>query len=301
MLGKDGRIFVPSHIADNPSLSEDEYRHSLLHLPPLARERLMQGDWSVQEQGIFPANWLRYYIETPAHRRHLAPRDANDSPCASSSALEHALPLAERAAYDVQLELLDAAGRLLAVVPEHACRRFVTIDPAGTSADKVRESRGRPASWTVVQVWDQPPRELSRFLLLREQVREQVAFDGLVSIVKAIHARWRPQRIWIEDEKLGQAAVSILQRERLPIEVIRTHGRDKLARASELILKMQRGEIFLPRHDNRWRPAFEAELLAWTGHEDQPSDQIDAAAYAAIIASQHNPSPLRLQRIVHRS
>ena len=135
---------------------------------------------------------------------------------------------------------------------------------------------------------------------LREQIREQVAFDGLVSIVKAVHASWRPQRIWIEDEKLGQAAVSILARERLPIEVIRTQGRDKLARASELILKMQRGEIFLPRLNNNWRPAFEAELLAWTGDDHQPSDQIDAAAYAAIIAEQHNPSPIRIQPIVQR-
>jgi hypothetical protein len=64
---------------------------------------------------------------------------------------------------------------------------------------------------------------------------------------------------------------------------------------------MERGEIFLPQYDNRWRPAFEAELLAWTAHEDQPSDQIDAAAYAAIAATRHNPAPLRLQPIVHRS
>jgi len=201
----------------------------------------------------------------------------------------------------LRVELFDPAGRILTVVPEQACRRFVTIDPAGTSADKQRESRGRPPSWTVVQVWDQPPRELARFLLLREQVRERVAFDGLVAIVRTIHARWLPQRIWIEDEKLGNAAVSILQREGLPIETIRTSGRDKLTRASELILKMERGEIFLPRLDNRWRPAFEAELLAWTGLENQPSDQIDAAAYAAIIASQHDPSPIRIQPVVHRS
>jgi predicted phage terminase large subunit-like protein len=255
------RVFIPSRIVDNPSLCEEEYRQSLLYLPPLARERLMNGDWNVQEQGIFRTAWLRYYIETPH-----------------------------------QLELFDATGRLLVAIPENTCRRFVTIDPAGTSADKARESRGRAPSWSVVQVWDQP-RELAQFLLLRDQVRERVAFDGLVSIVRAVHARWAPQRIWIEDEKLGNAAVSILAREGLPIEVIRTQGRDKVARASDLILNMERGEIFLPKFDNRWRPAFEAELLAWSGHPDQPSDQIDAAAYAAILASQHNPGPIRIERI----
>jgi hypothetical protein len=64
---------------------------------------------------------------------------------------------------------------------------------------------------------------------------------------------------------------------------------------------MQRGEIFLPRLNNDWRAAFEAELLAWTGREDEPSDQIDAAAYAAIIAAQHDPTPIRLLPIVQRS
>jgi predicted phage terminase large subunit-like protein len=196
--------------------------------------------------------------------------------------------------------LLDATSRLLAVVPEHACHRFITIDPAGTSADRVRESRGRTPSWSVVQVWDQPPRELARFLVLRAQARERVTFDGLISLVQTMHAQWQPQRIWIENEKLGDAAVSVLEREGLPIAAIHTRGRDKLTRAGELILKMERGEIFLPRYDNEWLPAFEAELLGWTGHEDEPSDQIDAAAYAAIIAAQHNPAPIRIMPLVTR-
>lgn len=32
-----------------------------------------------------------------------------------------------------------------------------------------------------------------------------------------------------------------------------------------------------------------ARLLAWTGHPRQRSDQIDAAAYAAIIAESASP------------
>jgi predicted phage terminase large subunit-like protein len=300
LLRKDDRLFMPSRIADNPSLDAEEYRQSLLHLPPIDRERLLHGDWNVQEQGIFRAGWLRYFVEAPSFNpQPKAQADGPSTPQSPAPALRFGYGLNDSGA--TQLELLDTTDRILTVVPEQSCRRFVTIDPAGTSADKQRESRGRSPSWTVVQVWDQPPRELSRFLMLREQVRERVAFDGLVAIVRTVHARWLPQRIWIEDEKLGHAAVSILQREGLPIETIRTSGRDKLTRASELILKMERGEIFLPRLDNRWRAAFEAELLAWTGHEHQPSDQIDAAAYAAIIASTTPTGPVRIQPVVHRS
>ncbi len=167
------------------------------------------------------------------------------------------------------------------------------VDPDAINADAAREARGRQPSWSVVQVWDQPRRELARFLLLRHQVRERVAFDGLCKIVRNVFRDWRPERVWIEGEALGKAAVSVLGRE-FPIETIRTQGRDKASRASWLIEKSARGEVFLPKYESTWRPAFEAELLAWTGNENQPADQIDAAAYAAIIAERHDGRPIRI-------
>src|SRR5439155_25906756 len=58
-----GRIYIPSRIADNPFLDEAEYRQTLMHLPTVVRERLMNGDWSIQEHAMFHADWLRYFIE----------------------------------------------------------------------------------------------------------------------------------------------------------------------------------------------------------------------------------------------
>jgi hypothetical protein len=40
--------------------------------------------------------------------------------------------------------------------------------------------------------------------------------------------------------------------------------------------------------------AFEAELLGWTGHPDEASDQIDAAAYAAVAAERASIKSIRL-------
>jgi hypothetical protein len=228
VLSKQGRLYIPSRIADNPALDEAEYRQTLLHLPPLVRERLMNGDWSVQEQGLIQAAWLRYFVEARAGET------------------------------GSQLELLEPSGRSVAVVPDGSCRRFVTIDPAGTSAERTREARGKGPSWTVVQVWDQPGRELSKFLLLRHQVRVRVGFDGLCRTIREVFAEWRPERVWIEGEKLGQAACDVL-RESMPIECLRTGGQDKVTRAGRLLLKLERGEIFLPRHETSWRPALEAE------------------------------------------
>ena len=256
LLHKHGRFYIPSRIEDNPHLDATAYRQSLLHLPPLARERLMNGDWSVQESGLIHAEWLRYYV-----------------------------------AADGQLELLAPDGRAVAIVGDNACHRFVTIDPAGTSQERTREAQGRTASWSVVQVWDQPPRELAKFLILREEVRRRVGFSDLCALVRHVHARWQPEQIWIEGEKLGVAVCDVLRGE-LPIECLSTRSKDKATRAGPLLMKLERGEVFLPKHNTTWRLLLEGELLAWTGDERQAADQIDAAAYAAIVAER------RMQRAV---
>ena len=254
--------FIPARIADNPGLSEKEYRRSLAHLPAVLRERLMNGDWSVQEEGVFQQQWLRYYALVGSGIRE-------------------------------QLEIRTPDGRVVAAIPTAGCRRFCTIDPAGTSADKARESRGRPASHSVIQIWDQPWGEASKFLFLRHSWRGRVGFDGLVKVIREIHRTWQPERLWIENEKLGEAAVDILHPE-LPIETVKTSGRDKVTRAAPLILKFERGEILLPQLNTTWRLDFESELLSWTGRDDQPSDQIDAAAYAAIVAEQNSGGVLKI-------
>lgn len=256
------RLYIPSRIADNPALDEQEYCDTLGHLPAVTRERLMNGDWSVQERSLIRADWLRYYIEVGE-----------------------------------QLELLDALGRTFQTVPAEACQRFATIDPAGTSADLTAESRGRPPSFSVIQIWDRPPRELDKFLLLRHQVRVQVGFEKLCQLIEQTFATWQPDRIWIEDEKLGKAAVDLLRR-RLPIECVKTAGRDKATRAARLIIKFERGEVYLPKNESSWRPGLEAEFLAWTGTTGEVADQIDAAAYAAIVADGGLPHVIRINPIV---
>lgn len=256
----EGIAYVPARIRDNPAIDEREYRESLSHLPPVERERLMNGDWSIREEALIQSRWLRRYEQC-----------------------------------DQRLTILAADGTSLAEIDERDCRRFVTIDPAGTSADRAREQRGKPASWTVMQVWDQPGGKHARYLLLRHVLRERVGFDGLCARIQEVYATWRPSRIYIEAEKLGQAAVDQLG-PTLPIETIRTAGRDKVTRAAPLLVRLERGEILLPRTALPWLATLEAEWLGWTGLEDEVCDQIDAAAYAAIIANDTTPQPIRWSR-----
>ena len=219
----------------------------------------MNGDWSIREEGLIQVDWLRYYTVRGQ-----------------------------------MLDLRDKTGAVLVSIDERQCRRFATIDPAGTSEERHREQRGRPASWSVIEVWDQLPGEWSRFLVLRHVWRRRVGFEGLCRGIREVHAQWRPSRLAIENEKLGSAAVDVLGRE-LPLETIATSGRDKVTRAAPLTVRLERGEIFLPRQENQWRADFEAELLCGTGLPHEVSDQIDAAAYAVELAERGAGGEMRME------
>ncbi len=252
------RAYVPAKIGDNPALDAAEYGRSLAHLPPLLRERLMHGDWSLREDALLKAEWLRYFRTR-----------------------------------GTELDLFAADGRLLASIDPRRCRRMVTIDPAGTSADRAREKRGHAPCSTAIQVWDQVIEHPFPALVLREAWRGLVGFDELCHHLREINRRWHPERLWIENEKLGQAAVDILRKE-LPMATVPTLGRDKVTRATWLVTRLERGEVFLPQEPLPWRLDFEAELLGWTGHPRETSDQVDAAAYAAIIAERCSLGTVRL-------
>lgn len=48
---KKGAVFVPASIHDNPHMDYDEYLRSLAHMDPIDRQRLIDGDWDVTEEG----------------------------------------------------------------------------------------------------------------------------------------------------------------------------------------------------------------------------------------------------------
>lgn len=59
-------FFIPAALRDNPSLDQETYRKNLEHLSPTDRERLMNGDWDVMEEGIyFQRHWFKFVREAP--------------------------------------------------------------------------------------------------------------------------------------------------------------------------------------------------------------------------------------------
>jgi len=154
-------------------------------------------------------------------------------------------------------------------------------------------SSGKPASWSVCQIWDYWPKP--KYLFLRHVWRDRVGWDGLKSSVRHVLAQWQPKRVLIENAHHGPplaAELSGYSTELVSPVPPGARGEEgkpgKLERATMLLNKLEKGEVFLPRYNNQWLPELEAEWLAWTGLEDETSDQVDAAAYAARHAAGHS-------------
>lgn len=62
--------FLSSLLRDNPALDKREYEMSLAHLSPVERERLLNGDWDVMEEGaMFQRDWFQVVDDYPRKAR----------------------------------------------------------------------------------------------------------------------------------------------------------------------------------------------------------------------------------------
>lgn len=248
--------FVPSKIRDNPALDPLEYEQKLRHLPPVTRERLMNGDWSISAQGLIRPEWLRRFtMQGQIIRLH-----------------------------DGQGELIKDAH-----FDERGCTRFATIDTAGTEADKAKENKGKPASWSVMAVWEKPPSKFGRKLLLRHVWRARVGFTDLVDAIVRTHNTWKPSTTLIENKHFGPAIENLL-RGKMAIRAVDPGQKDKVERSAGFLNMLAAGEVFIPHHSvegtGLWVPTLETEWLSWQGQPDETADQIDVASYAAMEVSQ---------------
>lgn len=67
---KDDARFVPALLRDNPAVDQESYTKSLSHLNALDRERLLNGDWDVSEEGtLFQRHWFPPVDQVPYNAR----------------------------------------------------------------------------------------------------------------------------------------------------------------------------------------------------------------------------------------
>jgi phage terminase large subunit-like protein len=163
------RAFLPARVADNPSLDIDDYVHRLgTHLTTMLKLQLLNGDWSVVEDAVIRLEWLRYY---EMQGEIVRPLDINGKPINACDCREF--------------------------------ERFATIDTAGTSQQRADEKKGKPASWSVCQIWEHWPK--TKYLFLRHQWRQRVSWDGLKSGIRETLGQWQPRQVLIENAHFGPA------------------------------------------------------------------------------------------------
>jgi len=259
---QSGAKFVPSRVADNPSLAVREYIDRLREkLGATLAAKLANGDWSVVEGSIIDPEHLAYYT-----------------------------------ARGDMLSILGPDGNGIAQMDCRKMRRFATIDTAGTSAQKAQEDRGRNHSWSVCGVWDFWP--ASKTLFLRHVWRKRVEWSELKADIAVVLKAWNVPLVLIESAHHGQPLASELSKitaVRLQSPVIKgmklarvpTEGaKHERAIGSGMLNMLENGQLRLPDVQtvagvSRWMPELESELLSWTGRPDETSDQIDMCSYAA--------------------
>lgn len=182
---------------------------------------------------------------------------------------------------------LDATGQSIGEVYSPNCQRFATIDTAGTEEDKAKEKSGKPASWSVCQIWDYWNN--SGWLFLRHVWRKRVGWDGLKEGVLSTLKQWQPSVTLIENAHWGVP----LSKEcsSIPgVQMVSPAGKGKLARSVALQNQLEASRIYLPKASevlgaSAWLPELESEWLAWTGEDGETADQIDTASMAANYVS----------------
>lgn len=258
------RAFVPARVADNPTLDIDAYIETMSeNLTPILRARLLNGDWSVIEDAIFSAEWLRYYKMRGENFLCRSPEGRYGEPISS----------------------MEIEGTT----------NFFTIDTAGTSRQIEEEKKKGRASWSVCKYWSRKQVDGRPWLWLRDRWRDKVGYIDLCNCVKQfVDEHDRDATVYIENAHYGKPLYEFLTEEGYHCEMMSTatsnryktgEGRSgKVERSSDLQHMMSRGHVFFPLNHSGWVHELEDELLAWTGDEEQPNDQIDACSYASIIA-----------------
>lgn len=250
------RAFVPSKVRDNPAVNPKTYIENLMHLSPVARERLMNGDWTIMPTGLVKPEWIRYYTM----------RDK---------------------LVDLLVSYKDQEGNIvhtsdvLHSFHENECRRFITIDTAGGMKDITAETKGKAKSWTVMGVWFYKRWSEGQALILKHVYRDRVGFTDVCNMIRKLYVIWKPSSIRVEDKTMGPDLENVLRGE-VPISLIASGTVDKVSRATTALNMFEKGFIYLPKYENTWRHTYESELLSWQGLEDETNDQIDMTSYAAI-------------------
>ena len=137
------------------------------------------------------------------------------------------------------------------------------------------------ASWSVIATWGLTP---GWKLLWLDNIRMQAPIPVVVDQIYRNHKIHAPLFNRIESNGVGQGVYQLVEKRGLPVKPIHTQY-DKIINSTAAQLRAEQNTIFLPSFAP-WIKALEDELFMWTGHPDDPDDQVDVLSSAANEASE---------------
>lgn len=246
--------FIPAKLSDNPTLMESDprYEGNLMAMPKVERERLLDGNWKASEGSLIDDANLRRYSRNG------------------------------------DLMVCTVAGKQFIVSPAQ-CRRFATIDTAGTSREKAEENKGKPPSWTVCEIWDYY--HAADLLFLVNVFRDRVGWGDLKAGIARTLAENRVNRAYIENAHVGPSLREELRGVQCELVgpviegMTESHRGAKLERAiaSGMLSRIEDHRLLIPDDDRPWIRAYRDELTSWGGLPDETADQIDCTSYASYV------------------
>jgi predicted phage terminase large subunit-like protein len=196
----DGARFLPSRMRDNPALDSETYIATLAHLSHAERERLLNGDWNIPDEGdLFQRHWFEQIdrSELPPRTRAVRFWDlAATEPSAASPDPDYTVGL--------KLELDDRSGiyyisglssarkspatvegivRSAAESDGRAVQIIIEQEPAASGVSLVNHyKRSVLAGYNVRSERPTGPKHV------RAQVVAAAAENGLVKLVRGPHS-----------------------------------------------------------------------------------------------------------------
>ena len=236
--------FIQARLDDNPYVAA-QYADMLAKLGKVERERLLNGDWAINEDALFEKHWFtsRYFQKSNGYYN------------------------------------LPTKDGIKAWHPDELFL-FTTVDCAASVKTGVKGksfSLTKPKSCaSVISTWGLTP---DHDLLWLDNWRGFVSIPSLYGKIVENHKIWKPLYNIIEKNGPGEGVCQFVEKKGLPIKPINT-ALDKVKNSITAQLRAEQGKIWLPEWAN-WLPEVEDEVFTWTGSPDAPDDIVDTLSNAA--------------------
>jgi predicted phage terminase large subunit-like protein len=171
-----------------------------------------------------------------------------------------------------------------------ASERFLTLQSWDTA------SKGGPDNdWSVCTTWVVTH---DKRWFLSDIWRKRVDYPELKGAAQMLAARFRAQRVLVEDTGAGTSLVQELRSRVSGVIPVRPE-RDKRSRMAVASAKFEAGQVFLPERAP-WLADFEAELFAFpNGRNDDQCDSVSQALSEENVRFPMRISPEAVARMSH--